>query len=306
MGVRDEPIPKDLYERAFALLRTTVHKWNGPVCALRRDDDRFTLDASLFRAELDKSVRAYTPEGLALRLADALGLPAGEELVLDDVVRALPVLRPRIVRREILDGPAKSMCRRDLGADLLVGVALGRRTMRNFVTTRMLDAWKMTFDEVLQSAVDELMRRFTIGDIRLYEVDHRALCVRHEREPAASVALGLERLVEGIDQWPGAFLGTPTEDTLLVIPLDDDSDLRALGAIIETCRKAVEERDDALSTRPLWLHAGRLHPIGLRFSDEDRGRRAVVETSDPVLGYLLRVLSGEDDGPPPPDSTRSR
>lgn len=301
MSVRNEPIPKDLYERAFAHLRTHVVKWGGAVCSLKRDDDRFSLDAALFRDELEKRETAHTPEGLALRLADALGLPASEELIGDDIVRSLPLLRPRIVRREILRGPAKAMCRRDLGADLLVGVSIGRRTLRNFVTTRLLDAWRMSFDEVLGTATEELLRRFSITDIRLYERDHRALCVRHQREPAASVVFGLERLVEEIDVWPGALIGTPTEDTMLLIPLNDQSDLRALRAIIETARKAAEDRDDVLTENPFWLHEGRLHPVGLRLTSERGTRRAVVETADPLLGHLLRVLSGEEEGPPPPD-----
>ncbi len=294
---------RDAFENAFGLLRVGVSKWDGSVCTLKRGADRFSLDTVLFAQELDKRPSAYTPEGLALRLADTLGLPADESLVIDDVVKALPVLRPRFLHASVMDGPGRDLVRRELAPGLLLGVSLGRQTVRNFVTTRLLDAWKMTFDEVIDVAIEELMRRFTIEDIHSLASDPRVLTITHDREPAASVALGLDRMVVGIDAWPGSLIGKPSEDQLLLVPLDEQSDIKDLGAIIESTYRIANEHARALSAHPCWLYNGVLHTIGLRMSDEQAsgGRRATVETNHPDVAHLLRFLSGESNEAPPSD-----
>ncbi|GAB4551660.1 MAG: hypothetical protein Tsb0013_13780 [Phycisphaerales bacterium] len=298
---REISVARDAYERAFACLRTRVVRWDGPVCALKRGDEKFTLDTGLFAGELEKRPSAYRPETLALLLADTLGLPADEGLVLSDIVNALPLLRPRFVRSSVLEGPGRALVRREVGPDLLLGISLGRRTMRNFVTTRILDAWGMTFDEMLDTATEELLRRFTIEDIRPLESDPRVLAVTHPREPAASLALGIDRMVDGLDEWPGALLGKPSEDTLLLVPLDDASTIKDLGAIIESTYRLANEHTQPLSPYPCWLFEGSLHTLGLRMEEAaGGGRRATVETNHPHVAHLLRVLSGEDTGGPPP------
>ena len=300
-NTRDTAIARQAYERAFALIRTSVIKWQRDVCQLKRGDKRFTLDTALFATELDKRPSAYVPESLALRLADALGLPVDEELVLDDIVKALSLMRPRFVPHDVLEGPGRNMCRRNIGPDVLLAISLGRHTTRNFVTTRMLDAWKMSFDEVLDAAIEELMRAFGPEDIKPHPADPRVLSITHEREPAASVILGLDRIVEGLDAWPGCLVGKPAEDTLLPVPLDETSTIKDLGAIIEATYTVANEHARPLSAQPCWLYNGAIHAMGLRMTDTKGGRRATVETNHPGVAHLLQFLSGEASCDPPED-----
>ena len=288
-------VTRDAYARAFALLGADVVRWHGAVGTLRRHGDEFSLDTALFASELDRRASGYTPESLALRLADTLGLAAPEEIVGDDVVRALPLLRPRLVTPETLAGPGRAMCRREIGPDLLVAISIGRRTIRNFVTTRMLDAWRMSFDEVLDAATEELVRRFDVRDIAPLDGLSHALAIRHEREPAASVAFGLDRLVPDIDAWPGALLGVPSDDTLVIVPLDERSDMRALGAVIEANHAMSVGRTDTLSERPLWLCEGLLRELDVALIMEGEVRRATVRTADETVARLLRTLGREAD-----------
>lgn len=285
------------FERAFALLGVGVLKWSAGTCSLKRRDDRFELDTDLFAQDLEKRPSGHTPEHLALELADALGLPADESISAGNIVHALPLLRPRFLTPEVLAGPGRAMCRRQLGPDLIVGVSIGRRTHRNFVTTRLLEAWNLSFDEVVQTAIEELMRRFSADDIAPVEADPRAVGIAHHVEPAASTALGLEMVVPGIDDWPGTLIGLPAEDTLLLVPLDEQSDLTSLAAIIESTRLVAETRTDPLSERPCWLYQGTLRCLNVRMDRDGGTRRAVVETANPEAARLLRFLSGDEVDP---------
>ena len=299
---RDLSRARDAYERALDLLRARATKWEDDVCTIKRSDKRFELDTAMLASDLEKRASAYRAETLALIIADALGLPADPELVLEDVTIALPLLRPRFVRPDVLDGPGRNLVRREIGEDLLLGVSLGRRTRRNFVITRMLDAWGMGFDETLKAAIDEVLRRFDTSAIVPFEDDPCVLAVTDVTEPAASLARGSDRMVDGLDDWPGCLLGMPSEDTLLIVPLDDDATLKDLGALIRATYGIANVHPRPLTPLPCWLYRGRLHTLGLRMDEmesEHGKRHATVETNAPEAAHLLRMLAGEETGPPP-------
>ena len=191
---------------------------------------------------------------------------------------------------------------------MLLGLSLGPKTQRNFVTTRMLDAWGITFEDALAASTDELVRRFDAVDIEPLEEDPRVLALRHPRVPASAMALGVDRLVEGLDEWPGTLIGTPARDTLLVVPLDERSTIKDLGTLVDASYRLAGAHPEPLSPAPCWLYEGRLHALGLRMEEEGEGaeaatagggsRRATIETNNPEAAHLLRVLMGEASGPP--------
>ena len=228
-----------------------------------------------------------------MRLADLLGFPAPPELYEQHVMHALPLLRTRVLTPDVLDGPARALCRRQLGQDYLIAVSIGRRSSRNFVTTRLLDAWGMSFPEVLEAAAEAIAKNLGPEDLGPIPEAAGVLALRLAREPTAGAALALERLVPGIDSWPGALLGMPSEETLIVVPLDDDSTLEALANTIEANHNVAEHRSEPLSPWPYWLIDGTLHEIRYRIDESDALRRAHIETADPRLADLLHFLQGD-------------
>ena len=107
MPASDQGRLRTAFQDAFELLRTKIVRWDRGVCTLKRGGERFGFDSTPFLSRLEKPVSGYRPQTLALLLADELGLPIDDELVMSDVVLALPVLRPRRLRREGLEGPGR-------------------------------------------------------------------------------------------------------------------------------------------------------------------------------------------------------
>ncbi len=292
---------KDAVQTALALIGAQAASWSGDTAQIRRNSDRRTLDINLLAQEFDRPPTKYAPEALAMRLADLLGFPAPPELYEQHVLHALPLLRPRVLSPDVLDGPARALCRRPLGRDYLIAISIGRRSARNFVTTRLLDAWGMSFNETLEAATDALAKRLEPEHLGPIEEAPGVLALRVPREPVAGAALALERLVPGLDAWPGTLLGLPTEETLVVVPLDEESDLEALASTIEANHAVAEDHPDPLSPWPYWLIDGALHEIRYRLDESDEHRRAHVETADPRLADLLHFLQGHPPASDPPD-----
>ena len=279
---------RTLLESALERLGCEVTRWRGTLATVRRKGERFHVSADTIATMLERPIVSASRDELVLLLGDLLGLGVDEELLASlDLVR--PMLRPRLVNASELDGPNRAMCRREVWGELMAGISIGRGARRQFVTTRQLDTWGLEFEDVLLIAKENLKR--VIDTSHLHDVEGAAglLAVVHEKEPAASAAFILEELLPGIDEPPGIAFSTPSEDTLLLLPLEIDGGAAGLAALVQATYALAAEREEPLSEQVFWRRRGEILYVPMTWVEEEGSRRVHLE-SQGIVEELLRYL----------------
>jgi hypothetical protein len=293
--IEKSPRPDDqaLLEDALRNLGCEVTRWRAGEATVRRADERFQLRRATVAERLGAPVASFAAPELTLRLADLLGLPATPE-AMHDFAAARPLLRPRLVNaRRLAQGPRRTMCRREAWGDLVVGVSVGSTSHRSFVSTRQLDDWSMEFEDVLDAAIDNL--RVAIDSSHLHDVDGAPglLAILNDTEPAASATLLLPEVLPGAEEYPGVLLSTPTEETLLVLPIEHDMGAPPLVGIVHATYAIAGSHDEPLSDQVFWRRGDDVIHIPTTWIEEPSSRRVHLE-AEGVVEELLRLL-GELD-----------
>lgn len=279
---------RTLLESALERLGCEVTRWRGNLATVRRKGEKFHVSTETIATMLDRPLESASRDELVLMLGDLLGLGVDEQLLASvDLVR--PMLRPRLVNAGELEGPNRSMCRREVWGGLIAAISIGRGTRRQFVTTRQLDSWGLEFEEVFLIAKENLKR--VIDTSHLHDVEGAAglLAVVHEKEPAASAAFILEELLPGIGEAPGVAFSTPSEDALLLLPLEIGGGAAGLAGLVQATYALAAERDEPLSEQIFWRRRGEVVYVPMTWVEEDGSRRVHLE-SQGVVEELLRYL----------------
>ena len=277
-----------LLESALERLGCEVTRWRGSLATVRRKGEKFHVSAETVGMMLDRPIESSSRDELTLLLGDVLGLGVDAAL-LDSLELVRPLLRPRLVNPRELEGPNRSMCRREAWGDLIAGISVGRGQRRTYVTTRQLDAWGLEFEDVMLIARENLKR--AIDTSHLHDVEGAAglLAVVHEGEPAASAAFILEELLPGIDEAPGIAFSTPSEDALLLLPMEIGGGAAGLAALVQATYALAAEREEPLSEQVFWRHAGEIVFVPMTWVEEEGSRRVHLEARG-VVEDLLRYL----------------
>ncbi len=279
---------RTLLESALGRLGCEVTRWRGSLATVRRRGEKFHVSAETIATMLERPIESSTRDGLVLMLGDLLGIAPDDELLASlDLVR--PMLRPRLVNARELEGPNRAMCRREAWGELMVGITVGRGQQRRFVTTRQLDSWGLEFEEVLLIARENMKR--VVDTSHLHDVEGAAglLAVVHDSEPAASAAFILEELLPGIDDAPGLAFSTPSEEALLLLPLEADGGAAGLASLVQATYALAAERTEPLSEQVFWRMDGEIVFLPMTWVEEEGSRRVHLE-AEGVVADLLRYL----------------
>ncbi len=280
---------RESLERSLRGLGCEVTRWRGRLASVRRGDERFHLSLDVVASLLDEPVASIGESELTLLVADLLGLPVEHSLLLDlSLVR--PMLRPRLVNVRELEGPSRSMCRRELHGDLLTAVSVGSGSRRTFVTSRLLDAWSLEFGEVMLVARENLRGALDTSSVVDCQGADGLLAVAHEREPASASVLILEDLLPGVTASPGVVWSAPSDETLLLLPVEAGSGIESLSALIQATFAIAHEQSQPLSEQVFWRVDDSTWRLPLTWVEEGRARRVHLEAEEGVMAELLAVL----------------
>lgn len=300
-----------IFARAFELLDTRILKWRGTTAVLQRRERVFEHNVFEHLDVLDSSPGETPEQPLAIYLATRLGLPLPDSLALDlDLIR--PWLRARLVHPRVLEGPARAMCRREAFADeararggrapaegtepntggsgLLLAVGIGGSRSISFVTTRALDLWGLTFEEVVMIGADNIRRLVSPDD--LSEVDGAPgvlALVDSSGEVGASAVLVLDRLIPDASNETGILFSVPGDDACLLLPVRPGAGAASLAAMVQMTYALAAERDLPLSERIFWSRRGRVSSLPMTAVVEGDSRRVHLEASGETE-ELLRIL----------------
>lgn len=281
-------------EAALSRLGCHVHRWTGPIASVRHGDDRFHLSVDTIRAQIGGDPSSIPERALALRIADAVNLPADREL-LEDFAVVEGLLRPRVVGPADLTGPQRTMVRRELFGDLLATITVGSGSRRTPVTTRELDAWSMPFEDVMLVAKENYLSR--VDTTALHDVDGAPglLAFVHESEPAASAALVLEELIPGVANEPGVVFSMPGEDVLLLLPLEEDAGAEGLVGAVQATFALGSDRAEPLSDAVFWRLENEVRPLPMTRIQDGDSHRVHLE-AEGVMRELLERLGAIEPG----------
>lgn len=297
---------EEVFERAVARLGGSRFKWKGVTLSFVRRDVRRDFNTAEHLEILDNAPGRTPVDGMAIYLGARLGLPLPEDLALDlKIVR--PWLRPRVLHRRVLEGPLRAMCRReafvleqderrepaeagDRAEELITGVGIGGASTATYVTTRALDVWGLTFDEVMLIAVENLRGLVSPADVRDVEGSEGVLAVVDDTlETGASAALVLDDLMPEAGWETGVLFSVPRQDVTLILPVRPGAGARCLAALMQTVFAMHAEGEHPLSERVFWKRAGTIDHVPMTSVVEGGARRVHLEARG-VVEDLLRVL----------------
>lgn len=310
---------EEVFERAVTRLDAKPLRWKGIVLHFERRDTHHELNAADHLEVLD-NIPANTPvDGMAIYLGARLGFPLPEDLALD--LRAVRSwLRPRVLHTRVLEGPARSMCRRPAftpvaadapplpppAPDLITAVSIGAGRTATFVTTKGLDAWGLGFEDVLSLALDNLRALIGPDDLRGAEEDGGSEGTEGVHtlsdptlETGASASLVLDHLLPELDPQTGALFAVPSDASTVVLPVRPGAGAKALASLVQVVYAIAADQDAPLSETIFWHRpaqgAGAPTVIAVPMTSvQENGARRVHLEAQGVVEDLLRVL-GEID-----------
>ncbi len=184
------------------------------------------------------------------------------------------------------------MCRREAFGDLLMAVALGPGSSASLVTTRILDTWPVTFEQVLEIARDNL--RSLIGSDDFDTVEGAAgvvaLTARSRRpgfEQPAAAALIIDRLFPRRVAPNGVVFALPSEEVLLALPVKEAAGVEGLAILVQLTMSLVQESDEPLSDQLFWWREGSAVPILFTQVEDKRSKRVHLEAHGANHDLLL-------------------
>lgn len=288
---------------ASGLSADQVERIEAAAAALRIDRPRWGRDAAVFHiagsarpAPFEDLARALGPHYHGLRgpfadavgLAAAIGAPLPPESAAEWAV-AREVVLPRLFNESSLQGPRRNMCRRPVFGNLIRAIALGDGLAAPLVTTAILDQWQVTFDEVWESAERNLLDRLTPDtfDDVAQAVGLKTLV--DVRTPGSSGAFVVADLCPEAAEAEGVVFSVPRAETLLALPVEPDSGMEGLAALVQATHALVTEADDVLSDQLFWWNRGTTVLLPMTLVFENGSRRIQIEADGPV-GRLLHIL----------------
>lgn len=293
------PEIREVFAAALSHLETRVVKWKGVVAVCDRKGRDLEINTAEHLQVLDNTPAKTPPIGLAIYLATRLGLPLPESLALD-LKTVRPWFRSRVLHRRVLDGPSRGMCRRPAFADpgaeagpvdeLITAVSIGGSRSTAFVTTRSLDEWGLSFEEVQMIGDENLKALLSPDDLRDVDGAEGVLAVIDStQETGASACRVIDTLLPEIDPEIGVLFAVPADDTMLALPIRAGAGAKSLAALVQVTYAIAAERDEPLSEQVLWKRNGRVVRVPMTSVHEGGARRVHLE-ADGVVEDLLRLL----------------
>ncbi|MCA9293826.1 MAG: hypothetical protein KDA20_08430 [Phycisphaerales bacterium] len=285
-----------LFEQALKLLGGELVRAREQALEIRLRDRRLELTASTIGPQLrDLPELPAMPSAthVAAALACVLNEPIPEALVQDlDFIR--PWLRPQLVKTTELQGPRRAMCRREAFGGLLLAIAAGRGPRCALLTTKLLDAWKLTFDEVLVIAKENLAIELAKAGVHDIEGSAGVLAIAHDIEPACCAYLLFDRLLAEWDAVHGAVFAVPDEETTLVLPVEEGGGSEGVAGLIQAALSWSADTESAsgelLSDQVFWIRRdGDIARLPMTRIEERAGRRVQLEATGP-MSDLLTIL----------------
>ncbi len=285
-----------LIGHAVTMLGGAVVRSRDDLIEIRLRDRRIELSAKTIGPQLRILTEWPEMPGVAsvtAGLACVLNEPIPDALVSDiDFIR--PWLRPQLVSPEELRGPRRAMCRREAFGALLLAISAGRGPRCALLTTKHLDAWGLTFEEVLMIATDNLTSALVPAGVHDIEGSAGVLAIAHDIEPACCAYLVFDRLCPGFSPAQGVVFAVPDEQTTLVLPVVDGGGAEGVAGLIQATLSwsadAESTSSDMLSDQVFWLRGeGTIERLPMTQIEEQGERRVQLEASGP-MGELLRIL----------------
>ncbi len=277
-------------DEAFRALGCVPRAWRFGASTVEWQGKTFPVRVDTLASQIPIDISDAEPDELVFAISGILGIPVPDRLLADfECVR--PWLRPRVVTREHLKGPERTMCRRDAFGPLIKAATVGLGPRAGFVTTRMLDRWPVEFEDVLLIAQENLKR--TLDPDMLAEIDGGPglLALVSDLIPGSSASLSLESILP--DGVTSAVFSVPSMETLLLLPVDAHATVDHLAMLIQTTLSMYAESHDPILDQLFWHRNGSAELIRVLSSDEGDAWRAHIETT-PIVQELLRAL-GEVD-----------
>ncbi len=284
---------RETLEAAFALLGWDILWKRKGEFIVSKGDRRLSLGLETVRSGLDvDSVELTSVPDVALMLTDLLALAVPERLA-DSIELCRPYLRPRLVPPSDLSGPVRGMCRREAWGPLSWGVSIGLRSRRSFVTSRLLDRWGLEYDDLMMLAIGNLNEAFTPDLVCEVSGVEGLSAVMHDREPAASAVLLLDQLIPCDGPSLGHVFSTPTEATLLAMPVQAGGGADALALLVQGTYAVAAEHSASLCDQIFWRREATTTLLPMTWVEEGGSRRVHLE-AEGEISHLLRIL-GEID-----------
>ena len=300
---RDDPDApaRARFARAAELAGFTVKKWKNPRTLEVHDRNprgphKLRLDLHALTAAADEPhqhAQEHEPLALAAGLCVALDRPAPDEL-LRSPRHLRHLLRPRLEDPASLKGLNKAAVRRDAAAGLIYTVSVGPNPAARRIRTAELDAWNASFDDILQTATEQLAERITPDHTHLVEDTDALHAIVHETEPTACAHRFLDRLLPGFEPDNGALFAIPASRTLLALPVNHTAGAAGLAALVQSAFVLTPPTDPRQGA-VYWALNNTLQPLPLTRVTEDpqdHGRTTPArEHDDPAASRVQLDLT---------------
>lgn len=272
-------------------LGVSVLKRRGDALLLRLNDAKVEFDLKTLSAQLAWLPAEPSPEGVAIGLASAINMRVPPAL-LRDVSSVAPLFRPMLARPEELQGPRRSMCRRDAFGPLVLSVSVGVRANAPRVQTSHLDEWGVEFDDIVGTAVENLSLAISRESVLGVEATPGLLAVMRDEEPASGACYIFDRLLD-LEGDGGVLFGVPSLNTLIALPVEEGGGADGFAALVEMMISLTDHQVEPLSDQVFWAVDGVFKHIPMVEVEEEGSRRIHLDARGTVA-ELLDIL-GEID-----------
>lgn len=269
-------------------------KRRGSALTIKLAEGKLVADSETLAAQLSWLPESPTPESVAIALASILNIRV-PPLLLSKVKPIAPLFRPMLVRPEELQGPQRSMCRRDAFGPLVLSVAVGVRSNAPRVQTAHLDGWGVEFDDIVRTATENLRLAISPEHVLGVEETPGLIAIMHDEEPVAASCYLLEELIDGVDSDAGVLFGVPTSNSLIAMPITPGGGADGLAALVEMMFSLTEHQTSPLSDQVFWAVDGDYRHIPMVEVEEEGARRIHLDARGTVA-ELLQVLGEIDEG----------
>jgi hypothetical protein len=250
-----------LLSLAMTMLGGELIRARDEAAEIKLHDRRLELGASTIGVQLRALPELPALPGPA-HVAAAMACVLNEAIpgpLVDDLGFIRPWLRPALLRHEELGGPRRSMCRREAFGGMVLAISAGRGPRAALLTTKHLDAWGLTFDEVLLIAKENLANVLIPAGVHDIEGSAGVLAIAHDVEPASCAYLMFDRLLPEWKSKRGAVFAVPDEETTLVLPVESGAGAEGVAGLIQAALSwgAESEADSQLlSDQVFWIREG--------------------------------------------------